>query len=170
MTAPADPKSLAERLREMAHKAAAAADLWQTPYDPILEEAAGALTRLAELTRERDEARKLAYVPGMFKCAKCGCVTISTNLHMPDGGFSANNEPQRCPNDCGPMWPRTERQAGNDLCDQLEAMQRDLAAAREALTRYGQHHIGCGAQRSFHQPCSCGYSAALSPAAKETKE
>lgn len=42
-----------------------------------------------------------------------------------------NNEPQPCPNGCGPLWRITEREAGNDLCNRLETLQ----AERDALVK-----------------------------------
>jgi hypothetical protein len=71
----------------------------------------------AELKKEIERLEKLVYVPGLWKCAKCKCTTVCTNLHVNTGGFSANNSPQQCPNDCGPMWRVTERDAGNELID-----------------------------------------------------
>jgi hypothetical protein len=84
----------------------------------------------AELTRLRAEVKRLdalAYVPGLWRCAKCTCSLVSTNLHVPSGGFSANTEPQSCPNDCGPMWRVTERDAGNEAIDRLQKLQERLA-------------------------------------------
>lgn len=81
-----------------------------------------ALQENDDLRRERDELEKLVYVPGVWKCAKCGCGLVSTNIHAESGKFSANTSPQQCPNDCGPMWRRTEREAGNELVDRLEKM------------------------------------------------
>jgi hypothetical protein len=92
------------------------------------------LERLAETLKDRvEKAEALCYVPGVLKCAKCGCVLITTNLHADTGQFSANNDPQRCPNDCGPMWRRTEREAGNELCDRLDSMNDKLKAAESSL-------------------------------------
>lgn len=92
---------------------------------------------LAEAKRECERLEKLVYVPGLLKCAKCGCSVISTNLHYPSGDFSADSSPKECPNGCGPMWPVTERAAGNEMVDRCEAQQcraeqaeRDLAEAR----------------------------------------
>jgi hypothetical protein len=69
---------------------------------------------------ELERVEKLVYVPGVLKCAKCSCVLVTTNLHVNTGQVSANNDPQQCPNGCGPMWRRTERDAGNELCDRLD--------------------------------------------------
>lgn len=84
------------------------------------------------LAAEREVTRLdgLVYVPGVKKCAKCSCVLVSTNLHVPAGGFSADNSPQECPNGCGPMWRRTERETGNELCDRLDKAANELNAMR----------------------------------------
>lgn len=94
----------------------------------------------AELEQERkarEEAERLVYVPGVLKCAKCKLVLVSTFLDAKTGNMAANSSPQQCPNGCGPMWRRTERDAGNDLCDRLESSEAKLAAseAREAALR-----------------------------------
>ena len=91
--------------------------------------------RLAQAERERDEARELAYVPGMWECAKCGCVVVSTLISAETGQFAANRELQRCPNDCGPMWRRTERKSGNELIDRLDT---ELDKCKEAEARVEQ--------------------------------
>lgn len=78
-------------------------------------------------SKEIERLEKLVYVPGTWKCAKCGCTTICTNLHVNTGGFSANNSPQQCPNKCGPMWRVTERDASNDLADRYVALREQYA-------------------------------------------
>lgn len=82
---------------------------------------------VAALRDEVERLEKLVYVPGLWKCAKCKCSVISTNLHVnasTDRMFSANNQPQICPNECGPMWRVTERDAGNELIDRMEALSK----------------------------------------------
>lgn len=69
---------------------------------------------------------KLVYVPGLWRCAKCKCQVVSQTLHVNVGAVSANNEPQECPNKCGPMWRLTERDAGNDLADRLEKQHAEI--------------------------------------------
>lgn len=88
-------------------------------------------SELAPLLSEIARLEKLVYVPGVWKCAKCGCGLISTTLHVDVGAFSANNLPQQCPNGCGPMWRRTERDAGNELIDQMDSV-RDAALEQAA--------------------------------------
>lgn len=89
---------------------------------------------------EAERLAKLVYVPGMFKCAKCSCVTIRANLHADTGRLSANNDPADCPNGCGPAWRVTERDAGNEMIARADAAASSLEVAlaerdklREAL-------------------------------------
>lgn len=70
------------------------------------------------------ELENLVYVPGLRKCAKCKCVLVSNFLHTQNGMISANNKPQQCPNDCGPIWPVTERESGNEMAERLTAFLR----------------------------------------------
>lgn len=76
---------------------------------------------------------KLVYVPGALKCAKCGFGLIKTNLHVTDGSFSANNEPDYCPNDGSPLWRVTERDAGNEMIDRAEKAFEEIKQLRAAL-------------------------------------
>jgi len=102
--------------------------------------------KIGELEAERkarEEAERLVYVPGVLKCAKCGCVLVTTILDASSGRVAANNAPQECPNKCGPMWRRTERDAGNDLCGRLdkeheraESAERRLAEVEQDAKRY----------------------------------
>lgn len=85
----------------------------------------------ADAMEERDRLAKLVYVPGLRKCAKCGCSLVTTNLYAETGQMSANNEPQPCPNGCGPMWPVTERDAGNRLIDDMEKVIDERNAAKK---------------------------------------
>jgi len=78
---------------------------------------------LAKAVERIRELEQLVYVPGLWRCAKCECQVMSTNLHAASGRISANNEPQACPNNCGPMWRVTERDAGNRLIDQADREQ-----------------------------------------------
>jgi len=66
---------------------------------------------------ERLEA--LVYVPGLWACAKCQCQVVSNTMYTQSGTIGPNNKPQVCPNDCGPMWRVTERDAGNRVADRL---------------------------------------------------
>lgn len=81
-----------------------------------------------------DQLEKLVYVPGVLKCAKCGFGLIKTNLHVRTGNFSANNEPDYCPNDGAPLWRVTERDAGNEMIDRASEMSDELLRLRAAMT------------------------------------
>lgn len=100
---------------------------WHEPINHII--AISLAAARAEGRGEIERLEKLVYVPGLWRCAKCKCETVCTNLHVQDGSFSANNEPQECPNNCGPMWRVTERDAGNRLIDRIPEI---TAKARKA--------------------------------------
>lgn len=70
----------------------------------------------------RTEAERLIYVPGQWRCAKCKYVGVHAVFCAETGavGIRANAKTEICPNGCGPLWPVTERQAGNELCDRLD--------------------------------------------------
>jgi hypothetical protein len=89
--------------------------------------------RIKELEGENERLAKLVYVPGVTRCAKCGLRLISSTLDASSGQIAANTSPQQCPNDCGPMWRVTERDAGNEVCDRLEAAESALRVKDEAL-------------------------------------
>jgi hypothetical protein len=75
-----------------------------------------------ELRAEVARLEALVYVPGVWRCAKCKMYLISTTLNVANGTAKANTEPQKCPNGCGPLWRKTEREAGNELCDRLDVI------------------------------------------------
>jgi hypothetical protein len=116
----------------------------QSTTDRLRTELSDALTReadlkaeLAQALRERDEARRLVYVPGLRTCAKCGLNLITSTLYAQTGNIAADNSPQDCLNGCGPMWPKTERQAGNELIDRMDAIvdERNASQAESARLR-----------------------------------
>lgn len=91
---------------------------------------------LAELRAAQAEIERLAkliYVPGLLKCKKCGFALIKTNLHVQDGSLSADNSPDRCPNDGSPMWRVSERDAGNEMVDRCEALTAELSKMRAVV-------------------------------------
>lgn len=87
--------------------------------------------RLSDREAEVARLEKLVYVPGAWRCAKCKCGLISNTLYVATGAMAANNKPQECPNGCGPMWRLTERDAGNEVCDRLEALAIKQRASEE---------------------------------------
>ena len=102
------------------------------------------LALLAKKDNEIDRLGKLVFVPGRRDCAKCGFSQMSINLHVNDGGISANNKPIDCPNGCGPCWPVTERDAGNEAdkrigeeLDRADIFKAQIAELKSVLK---QHH------------------------------
>lgn len=120
------------------------------PVGRYCREAAAALR-----AKEEENARleRLVYVPGLTKCAKCSCVLMSTTLYVDAGKVAADNTPQQCPNGCGPMWRVTERDAGNDLVNRLEAAEeriRELEAdARESYRIFKDGDQWCAVAPGF---------------------
>lgn len=101
----------------------------------LVDDVAALISELKAAREERDELARKVFVPGVRRCAKCGLRLVTSTLHVGDGRVSANNEPQDCPNECGPMWPLTEREAGNDLCDRLDAATERAQAAEAQRDR-----------------------------------
>ena len=120
------------RLRAELAEARQERETWNARSRHNLARAEQAERELAEAKREVERLEKLVYVPGLLKCAKCGCSVISTNLHYPSGGFSADNRPKECPNGCGPMWRVTERDCRKRMGTRAG---NALVIARAALAR-----------------------------------
>jgi len=59
-----------------------------------------------ELIRESDQIR-----PGVMRCAKCSLVLLQSVMNANSGTMTANASPARCPNECGPMWHVTWKEA-----------------------------------------------------------
>lgn len=85
---------------------------------------------LAQGDAEIDELRKLVYVPGLWKCKKCGFTLVQRILRACDGAVGVRDEAgEHCPNDGSPLWRVSERDAGNELADRAtEYLERALAA------------------------------------------
>lgn len=107
------------------------------------------MASVAELEREIARLETLVYVPGVRRCAKCSFRLVSTNLHVPSGGMSANNDPQDCPNGCGPLWRLTERDAGNELIDRMD---QSFANGLERAAQIADAHKGSAAAKRAKQP------------------
>lgn len=101
----------------------------------------------AALREERDRVKGLeaeAYVPGFWQCAKCKLPLWTTAFSVADGSMSADNSPQQCPNNCGPMWRVTERAERKDAQkmagewhDRMLTAEAKLAAMAAALEGAG---------------------------------
>lgn len=90
------------------------------------------------MTNPTTDLASLVYVPGLWRCAKCKLDLIASVLSP--GGVSANEAPQTCPNECGPMWRVTERaqrqeaqKLFNEQFDQLSAFRTERDKLAEAL-------------------------------------
>ncbi len=109
--------------------------------------------RLAKAEAERDALKKLVYVPGLWRCAKCKFSRQSMNLHAVTGTISAKADAttEPCPNGCGPLWPVTERLAGNDLCDRLEKAEAHAKAWRKfrADVEAAEYNHGSKSERFY---------------------
>lgn len=138
---PAEVEAMARNLYAFARRLAAMEEMGLESEG--VERAAAMLrslaARTAELEAEAARLTRLVYVPGVTKCAKCSLVLISTAIDANSGRFAAITDPQQCPNGCGPMWRRTERDAGSELCDRLDAVHERIAEVRELLD--GQEDI-----------------------------
>lgn len=93
------------------------------------------------------ELEAQVFVPGLHRCAKCGCKTVCNTLNAVTGTIRADSKPQDCPNGCGPMWPVTEREAGNDMADRLEALtpreEAPAEAGEDAAWVWLNGHVEC---------------------------
>lgn len=74
-------------------------------YDSLNKECTARIAAEAECERLRD----LVHVPGAWKCAQCNLELIASVLAASSNSIHADNRPQECPNNCGPMWRVTER-------------------------------------------------------------
>lgn len=129
---------------------------WLGRWSRERREAADALERtssaLVEAEKRIEQLDQIVYIPGVFRCAKCELRLVSSTLNAGDGSVRANKEPQQCPNNCGPMWRITEREAGNKLADDLDTACDKLIAAEarvrvlegaleQVLAAHGDHQI-----------------------------
>jgi len=67
------------------------------------------------------------YVPGLWRCAKCGFHLVQANLNARDGSVTHRDAPgDKCPNDGAPLWRVTWKEQAQELGARLEAeiMQR----------------------------------------------
>jgi hypothetical protein len=122
--------------------------------------AAGSDALRAEIIRLRarvEELEQLVYVPGVMRCAKCKCSLVTTTLDASSGRFAADNSPQTCPNGCGPMWRKTEREAGNELIDQMDRAIANVRADERAkiVAALRRHCPTCEASANYIESLPC---------------
>ena len=91
---------------------------------------AAARETIAAKDAEIDKLKAIIYVPGLWKCKKCGFELMQMKLRACDGAVGVRDEPgEHCPNDGAPLWRVTEREAGNTLADRAqEYLQRAIGA------------------------------------------
>ncbi len=76
-----------------------------------------------EVCRKVMELEAKIYLPGHWECPKCKFYLVSTSINANTGDFAANQEPQQCSNECGPMWRVTHEQSANTMVDRCDALQ-----------------------------------------------
>lgn len=103
--------------------------------EPLMADEELILSQLKRIPKLED----LVYVPGLWRCARCKCGVTSQILNVARGDVRANNEPQQCPNGCGPMWRVTERDAGNELADHMnDVRNKTLEQAARLIDGYAR--------------------------------
>jgi hypothetical protein len=143
MTDHPDINALAARLRRLSNTpgmGVVGAGISCVVERDIQQAMCDAAEALEHVLAERDDLRDVAtsaealvYVPGAWRCAKCGLRLIATVLH-PEG-MSANEAPQQCVNGCGPMWRVTERADRQDAQRSFNAKCEEAEALKAALDR-----------------------------------
>ena len=73
-----------------------------------------------------------ACVPGMWHCPKCKLILTAKFIDQATCTVGMNDEPQRCLNECGPMWRYTWKAYAEDMearaVEQLERAKKAEAA------------------------------------------
>jgi len=103
--------------------------------------------RTAELEARVKALEDQVYVPGVWKCDACGCGLVSTFIDATNGNMGPNNREETCPNNCGPMRRKTEREAGNELVDVCENADARIRRLEEALSEIQTITTGTFASR-----------------------
>lgn len=122
-----------------------------------------------ELRAECERLREQVYVPGIWRCAKCELELMTSILAVSSGSIHADNSPQVCPNNCGPMWRVTERDQRKEAqaLHEKEFLRAQAAEAREreayerAAKEADNHECG-GPDDIICQHQNCGMCIAAS--------
>ena len=72
-----------------------------------------------------------ACVPGMWRCPKCKLILMAKFIDQATCAVGMNDEPQRCLNECGPMWRYTWKAYAEDM-EARAVEQLDRAKKAEA--------------------------------------
>ena len=110
-----------------------------------------------------DEQTEQAYIPGVFRCAKCGFRLHQMKLNANSGAVTARDAPgEKCPNDGSPMWRVTYSEqlaeAHEEWGKQVERAaeaERKLDAIRDALEPVRHWYDGEPADGEDHKPRLC---------------
>ncbi len=72
--------------------------------------------------------RQAQFVPGKMHCAKCKFTLNRVTLNARTGGVMATpgNEPEACPNGCGPLWPVTWEQEARECWAHIDTLADQL--------------------------------------------
>lgn len=124
---------------------------------------------LSESRAECERLREQVYVPGIWRCAKCELELMTSILAVSSGSIHADNSPQVCPNNCGPMWRVTERDQRKEAqaLHEKEFLRAQAAEAREreayerAAKEADNHECG-GPDDIICQHQNCGMCIAAS--------
>lgn len=102
------------------------------------------------------------YVPNMLRCAKCNFELERFTLNANTGAVGiGTNEPEHCPNGCGPLWRVTWEQEAqylgkrmNEWADRAIAAEKRLADALGVLRMVNDNHrVDAGERRkAWHGP------------------
>jgi len=129
----------------------ASGEHWFALRDALIAGIEKQTDELAEARAEVERLEVLVYVPGVWRCAKCNLTLISHAICYATGRLGANTSPQKCPNGCGPLWRRTERDAGNDLCDRLDSAFAEVERLRALLAQARRVVDVCGSEEGPEQ-------------------
>ena len=114
-----------------------------------------ATERADKAEAERDDLAKKVYVPGLWKCAKCGFQLVQRVLRASDGAVGVRDEAgKHCPNDGAPLWRVTERDAGNEMVDRC-GEQADRARQAEGERDAYRALIEKAVERLKLHACKC---------------
>lgn len=105
--------------------------------------------QLADLRKRADEAESALYMPGDYRCPKCGFVCHKRILHAADGSVSADAREhyEICPNDLTKMDRITWQQGSEENCEFAKRLMRDVDDLRAKLTAVEAERDGIATQR-----------------------